>query len=340
MPRHADDSAPPAKRSFPRSDPAHAVLAGILDVVPTSDWSFARVEHNGVLQPSDGTRSSGADLAALVDEYRRQRVIVTVGPRIAASLHRFAGAASGITLIFADERADYGILTLLRDATMPPFSSIEISILTFALDAGTDRLAALRLHPEEQKFAVIAASDGFAAGLHDEAFYVLDNDMEIVLAWSAERQRRIVITGMHEHIAERLPPVLERSVRELTASWATNVVKEPGIARPVPFLVVRTQPMTGPAGLFVGVRIDRFRPPNSLTEAAGRFHISPREAQVLALLLDGDHLDQIADQLKITSSTVQDHIKSMLDKTESRNRSELIARILGWESPPNPRAIL
>jgi DNA-binding CsgD family transcriptional regulator len=54
--------------------------------------------------------------------------------------------------------------------------------------------------------------------------------------------------------------------------------------------------------------------------------------QVLALLLDGNHLDQIATQLSITSSTVQDHINSMLDKTGSRNRSELIARVLGWES--------
>ena len=95
--------------------------------------------------------------------------------------------------------------------------------------------------------------------------------------------------------------------------------------------------MSGPAGLFIGVRVDRFRPPNSLTGVASRFHISPREVQVLALLLDGNHLDQIAEQLYITSSTVQDHIKSMLDKTESRNRSELIARILGWEYAPAPQ---
>ena len=93
--------------------------------------------------------------------------------------------------------------------------------------------------------------------------------------------------------------------------------------------------MSGPAGLFIGVRIDRFQEPNSLTGAADRFHFSPREVQVLALLLDGNHLDQIAKQLHITSSTVQDHIKSMLDKTESRNRSELIARVLGWDSTPS-----
>jgi DNA-binding CsgD family transcriptional regulator len=173
---------------------------------------------------------------------------------------------------------------------------------------------------------------GTASQQADGAFYVLDADLQIVLAWNAEDQRRIALTGLHTRIAERLPTVLEETVRALTVGWSSDSVNQPGISRPVPFLVVRTQPMSGPAGLFIGVHIDRFQEPNSLTGAADRFHISPREVQVLALLLDGKHLDQIAKQLYITPSTVQDHIKSMLDKTKSRNRSELIARVLGWES--------
>jgi DNA-binding CsgD family transcriptional regulator len=56
---------------------------------------------------------------------------------------------------------------------------------------------------------------------------------------------------------------------------------------------------------------------------------------VLKLMLDGQHLDAIAKQLFITSSTVQDHIRNMLDKTESSNRSELIARVLGWNAAPS-----
>jgi len=90
--------------------------------------------------------------------------------------------------------------------------------------------------------------------------------------------------------------------------------------------------MSGPAGLFIGVRIDRIRPPHSLTGPAARYHISPRELQVLALLLDGAKLEEIGQKLHITSSTIQDHIKSMVDRTASRNRTELIARVLGWES--------
>lgn len=138
-------------------------------------------------------------------------------------------------------------------------------------------------------------------------------------------------------IAATLGPLRPpRRERDLIAGWRTDPVTQTvGSSRPVPFLVVRTQPMSGPAGLFVGVRIDRFHPPHSLVGPAQRYRISPRELQVLALLLDGAKLEEIGLQLHITSSTVQDHIKSMLDKTGSRNRGELIARVLSWENTPD-----
>ena len=75
------------------------------------------------------------------------------------------------------------------------------------------------------------------------------------------------------------------------------------------------------------------RDPVALTIFGANFNVAAARVH----LLDGNHLDQIAQQLYITSSTVQDHIKSMLDKTGSRNRSELIARVLGWESTPSAR---
>jgi DNA-binding CsgD family transcriptional regulator len=263
---------------------------------------------------------------------KRQRDKSAAGPRIAATLGPLDEFASGMTLVFADARANFGILTLLRTAELGPFTSSEISMLTFALEEVSDRLSTLGLRP----VAAPPVPDRLPASA-EGAFYVLDADLQIVLAWSSEDERHVALTGLHTRIGEHLPVVLEQTVRELTSAWSSGTVKEPGVARPVPFLVVRTHPMTGPAGLFVGVRVDRYRPPNSLTAAAERFHITPRELQVLALLLDGQHLDAIAEQLYITSSTVQDHIKSMLDKTGSRNRSELIARVLGWESAPHAR---
>jgi DNA-binding NarL/FixJ family response regulator len=133
-----------------------------------------------------------------------------------------------------------------------------------------------------------------------------------------------------------LPAILEEAVRRLTAGWTNESSSQQlGLARPVPFLVVRTRPMSGATGLFIGVTIERSVPGRSLTGAAARFKISPREVQVLALLLDGLHLNEIAERLHISSSTVQDHIKRLLEKTETHNRSEMTARILGWDRAPD-----
>jgi DNA-binding CsgD family transcriptional regulator len=223
----------------------------------------------------------------------------------------------------------------MRTAELGPFTSSEISMLTFALDALSERLSYLRLHPNLPQSGELHACE--AAVQTEGAYYVLDGDLQIVLAWSAEDQRRVALTGLDAQPAARLPSMLEATVRELTLAWSTQSVHSAGVARPVPFLVVRTEPLSGPAGLFIGVHVDRFRAANSLTGASTRFRISPREAQVLALILDGNNLDEVAKQLSITPSTVQDHIKNMLVKTESSNRSELIARVLGWESTPKFR---
>jgi DNA-binding CsgD family transcriptional regulator len=323
-----------AHEVVPTSDPLYPILTGILDVVSTSRWTFARVGPSGDLISLYGSHSNGGEMARLTDEFKRQRTKSPRGPRISATLGPIDEFESGITLLFSDVRSNFGILTLLRTAALGPFTSTEISLLTLALDAVSDRLSGLRLQPGPEQAAPSGRSQVAPEEETEGAFYVLDRDLQIVLAWNSGDQRRIALTGLHTRVAERLPAVLEETVRALTAAWSDDSEKSLGVAHPVPFLVVRTQPLTGPSGLFIGVRIDRFQPPKSLGGAATRYHISPREVQVLALLLDGNHLDQIATQLHITSSTVQDHINSMLEKTGAKNRSELIARVLGWESTP------
>lgn len=341
---HAPEDKPatplvPLREALPESDPAYPILAAILPIVPASQWTFARVEPKGELAALYGSNVDAKGRATLADELKRQRSKTPTGPRIAATLGPLDDFASGITLVFADAKANFGILTLLRTAELGPFTSTEISMLTLSLDAVSDRLSALRLQPPGQPATTPQAPSELDRSTVPApgALYILDSDLQIVLAWSSEDQRRIALTGLHTRIQERLPIILEETVRALTRAWSVDSVNEPGIAHPTPFLVVRTAPMSGPSGLFIGVRVDRFKPANSLSGAASRFHISPREVQVLALLLDGRALNQIAKQLHITSSTVQDHIKSMLDKTGSRNRSELIARVLGWESTPSAR---
>jgi DNA-binding CsgD family transcriptional regulator len=317
-------------------DTALPIVSAILKVVPATSWAFARVNVEGKVERLLPAGVSGG-LEALSREFRQQRAVSRSGPRIAATLDSLGEFESGVTLLFADDRSTFGILMLLRSAELGTFTSTEICMLTLALGMTTDHLALLRLHTSDVMLQPMESMRD-AGGTSDDSdgtFYVLDRDCRIVLALDSEEERRIKRTGLQTRTTDRLPALLEQTVKELTEHWdETEDARGARKARPVPFLVVRTASMAGPAGAFIGVRIDRFRPPNSLSIAAAKYRISPREVQVLALLLDGRHLNEIGSLLHITSSTVQDHIRSMVEKTGSRNRSDLIARILGWEFPP------
>ena len=315
-----------AIESLPGDDPARELIGQILRLIPVSHWSFARFKGRGTsnqLLLSGESDDDAQEFAQLQQEFALQRERAKAGPRIAASLRAFEEPyVSGITLIFADVRRQFGILSLLRNEELGPFTSVEVHALTLALDAASDRLAGLALADPE----VAASTSAPGAPM----MHVLDRDLNVVLTWDGSQQgRTVAVTTLQARLAERLPPVIEDAVRDLIADWTADPATQTlGVAHPVPFLTVRTQPMAGSAGLFVGVLLER--PPGGrvFSRAARKFALSPRELQTLAFLLPGATLPEIAEAMHITSSTVQDHIKHMLEKTGSRNRAEMIAKVL------------
>ena len=58
------------------------------------------------------------------------------------------------------------------------------------------------------------------------------------------------------------------------------------------------------------------------------YGLTERERTVTKLVCQGHSTTEIANQLWITTNTVQDHLKSIFDKTGVRSRREVIARIL------------
>ncbi len=321
------------------SDPVHAIIQTILEVVPVSRWSFARFKADSGADELLSTSGNGDEFRRLHRQFIVQRGRAAGGPSIAATFDALGAYSSALALLFADSRARFGILSLMRTDELGPFTSSEIRTLTFALDAASERLSELRLmESQDTRLAGFRLPDD--TGIPEEpadreghaAHYILNRDLEIVLAWTSENERRVALTPLQLPLQSRLPFILEEAVRGLTAAWTDESASQrTGIARPVPFLVVRTRPMSGATGLFIGVTVERTIPGRSLTSAAARFKISPREVQVLALLLDGLPLKAIADRLHITSSTVQDHIRGLLDKTKTHNRSEMMAKVLGWD---------
>jgi len=262
----------------------------------------------------------------LREELLLQRRETAAGPRLAATLGAFPHPyVSGVTLVFADRRREFGVLSLLRSDALGAFTSVEIQALALALDSSTDRLSGLTL-------ADVPVATDTADTLDAPVMHVLDQNLQVVLTWDAGEARHAAPTAIHARLATRLPAIIEDAVQELVSAWTSDPHSHSsGVAHPVPFLTVRTQPLTGPMGLFVGVLLER--PPGGevFDRAARAFKLSPRELETLSLLMPGATLDEVAGRMHISSSTVQDHIKSLLDKTGSRNRTELISKIL------NPR---
>lgn len=59
--------------------------------------------------------------------------------------------------------------------------------------------------------------------------------------------------------------------------------------------------------------------------------LRPRECEVLELLAKGGSYREIADQLGITYSTVNSHVKSIYERLHVRSRSQAVAKYLGKE---------
>jgi len=61
-----------------------------------------------------------------------------------------------------------------------------------------------------------------------------------------------------------------------------------------------------------------------------RYGLTTRELQLLSRIIHGAPSAEIARTLCISSTTVEWHTKRLLVKTESQNRTEMTARVLGW----------
>jgi DNA-binding CsgD family transcriptional regulator len=97
-----------------------------------------------------------------------------------------------------------------------------------------------------------------------------------------------------------------------------------------PHWVVRTQPIRDCEQRFYAMSIELVPNVDALSRAAQRFALTRRELDVLTLMLDGLIASEIAQTLDIATGTVQVYYKRLLSKTNSRNRTAMVAQVLAW----------
>jgi len=71
-------------------------------------------------------------------------------------------------------------------------------------------------------------------------------------------------------------------------------------------------------------------------QSLAQFSLSPREQEVLDLLVKGYLYKEIADALKISFDTVRTHVRRIYEKLHVRSRTEAVAKRLGRPGPVPP----
>ncbi|MGP6189389.1 MAG: helix-turn-helix domain-containing protein [Vulcanimicrobiaceae bacterium] len=148
-------------------------------------------------------------------------------------------------------------------------------------------------------------------------FYVVDKALRVVVACGSPTME----------YCDALPPSVERIVRNLI--HRVKHQSESALAMDGDTVVRIIKPYAVESELTC-VIIEKLRTRNPLGEAVERHGMTSRQAEVLKLLMQGAPNMDIAAQLHIAASTVEDHVRNIAAKTDAQNRSQIVARVLGF----------
>jgi DNA-binding CsgD family transcriptional regulator len=104
---------------------------------------------------------------------------------------------------------------------------------------------------------------------------------------------------------------------------------------------LRLSPLAGPDGDLFALVMEADAQADTLARCAMQYRLTRRQAEVLALVLDGASASDVAHALVISEYTAQGYVKSLLAKTNSRNRAAMVAKVLNWNTPrPSTHSLL
>jgi DNA-binding NarL/FixJ family response regulator len=124
----------------------------------------------------------------------------------------------------------------------------------------------------------------------------------------------------------KLPEPLRETVRSivttLTAERQTGleISAENG-------MLVRVAREDGPNGN-MAVFVHEYKTRDGIKQFVAQYGITPREHEVLTMLIDGHSTTAMAERINVAVSTVLLHIKSLLVKTRSHSRTELVGKVV------------
>ena len=229
------------------------------------------------------------------------------------------------TVVFRDGFGLWGWVDLWRSRSEPAFTTEEIRFLAECVAPVTQALRQAQLRS--------FAEHSSAGGPQGVAVLVLSADLDVLAqtpqtteylrllvppdlgrspvpagAFNVGAQLRAVEAGVDAH-----PP--SSRVHLHGGRWVTLRADRIGDASDARRDIAVTIELTGPADrLAVFVRAAR---------------LTPRESELVGLVVEGLDTKEVAARMFLSPHTVQDHLKSVFTKTSARSRRELVAMVRG-----------
>jgi DNA-binding CsgD family transcriptional regulator len=140
----------------------------------------------------------------------------------------------------------------------------------------------------------------------------------------------------------RLPPsVLAVAGRALRTAEGDNAPGEVAVARVLStdgrWMVLHGAALVAGAGRRVAVIVEPAHPARIVPLLMAAYGLTDREQEVTRLVLSGDSTAEIAQRLSVSPHTVQQHLKSVFEKTGVRSRRELVGKVFFAHYEPRLR---
>ncbi|OLB76775.1 MAG: hypothetical protein AUI14_17680 [Actinobacteria bacterium 13_2_20CM_2_71_6] len=212
----------------------------------------------------------------------------------------------------------WGSLTLLRARGADDFSPAEVATVASVTDIVADRLRQALRHPDSRDGHRTAGPPGIV---------VVGPGGELEQVTPAAEPWLQLLSGPADHAVPGNPapvPVAALAVRARAAARDGAEPTRLRVRTPTgDWLTVHATVDAAATGQRTMVILEPSRPGELLPLLARAHRLTTREEQIVRLVLLGNSTKEITAQLHISANTVQDHLKSVFDKTGVRSRREL-----------------
>ena len=306
--------------AFPQGHRLRAIIDAYATLVPVDAWAFSYRRSESVIAEflSGDPHIVPERLGMVRGELSGCHPPVAA---VASPAGKTEPYRHGLAVHLDDDRGGRGALLLLRHALTGEFRLDDRSLLTEA------REEVLRALTTQANFDG-ELSDLERARMRSAPGVVL-LDQELAVKY-ASRQRRGRIWALRNLTNGRLPQAIEREVRKIVASWNDPSLCSEQAFMPSSDLIVRVVPLNQGRNFGIALVLEPYEARSPLGIATRRFRLTNRELEVIALLFSGLGTPAIAQRLAISDATVNDHVKRLLQKTSTANRTEMAAKLLGW----------